>query len=162
MVIMINKGMFSNNDNEWETPQELFDSLNNQFHFKLDAAASDANHKCMPYLTKEMDSLTCDWLVDSGGGAVWLNPPYKGVIKWVDKIVEEQAKGTVIVALLPSRTDTKWFHKVIEHASGVLFIKGRLKFSGKGSAPFPSVIMVFGLQGANVLLERAEIEGWLC
>ena len=43
---------------EWETPQELFDLLNREFHFTLDAAATAANAKCPRYYTKAEDGLS--------------------------------------------------------------------------------------------------------
>ena len=48
--------------------------------------------------------------------------------------------------LIPSRTDTRWFHEYVYQKSNVeiRFIKGRLKFGGaKNSAPFPSMILIF-------------------
>ncbi len=45
--------------------------------------------------------------------------------------------------LVASRTDTKWFHKLMEYAKEIRFIKGRLKFDNyKNSAPFPSAIII--------------------
>jgi hypothetical protein len=54
----------------------------------------------------------------------------------------------MVVALLPARTDTKWFHQFIYNKPWVSieFIMGRLKFSGsKTAAPFPSMVVVFGV-----------------
>lgn len=61
---MINKALFSSNTDEWETPQAFFDDLDKEFHFTLDVCASDQNHKCARYFTKEQDGLQMDW----GGG----------------------------------------------------------------------------------------------
>ncbi len=126
---------------EWETPQDLFDKLNNQYHFHIDLAASDLNHKCDKYFTKEIDGLKQDWL-----GVCWCNPPYSQVSKWVAKAYNEAQKGSMIVMLIPSRTDTRWFHEWIYEMDGVdvEFLKGRLHFSGsKWNAPFPSMIVTF-------------------
>lgn len=46
--------MFSSDKDYWETPQSLFDELNAESNFTLDAAASDANHKCEKYFTKRI------------------------------------------------------------------------------------------------------------
>lgn len=69
-----------------------------------------------------------------------MNPPYGRVIgDWVKKLSEN--KG---VALLPARTDTKWFHDYIYGKAEIRFLKGRVKFGdGKNSAPFPSMIVIF-------------------
>ena len=47
--------------------------------------------------------------------------------------------------LIPARTDTRAFHEYIYHKAEIRFIRGRLKFgSAKNSAPFPSMVVVFG------------------
>ena len=72
-----------------------------------------------------------------------MNPPYgREIGKWVKKAKE--SSGTV-VALLPARTDTRWFHDYIYEKDYVhtYFIKGRIKFGGKGPAPFPSMVVIF-------------------
>lgn len=53
--------MFSSDKNYWETPQKLFDELDAEFHFTLDAAASDENHKCKRYFTQKEDGLRQNW-----------------------------------------------------------------------------------------------------
>jgi len=76
-----------------------------------------------------------------------MNPPYgRKIVKWVEKAyIESKKTGTTVVALLPARTDTKWFHEYIYmKAKEIRLIKGRLKFGdSKNPAPFPSMIVVF-------------------
>lgn len=166
----ISKALFSTDITEWETPDALFDELNAEFKFVLDAAASHENRKCDVYITEGgvheivdgkmlwtswADGLTANWygIAEAVTGqpfpAVWLNPPYsRDVGKWVAKCYEESRKGCIVVALLAARTDTKWFHEFIynkpKHDVEVRFIKGRLRFKGaKGPAPFPSMIVIF-------------------
>lgn len=78
-------------------------------------------------------------------GLWWMNPPYgREIGAWVRyaKIWRFEESG---VCLLPARTDTRWWHNNIPHASQVVFIKGRLKFGEAiNSAPFPSEFVVFG------------------
>ena len=137
----MNPVMYSSASDNWETPQDFFDALNDEFHFTLDAAASDGNAKCARYFTKVQDGLAQDWT-----GVVWCNPPYgREVGRWVAKAAESAEKGAVVVMLLPARTDTRWFHQYINGRAEVRFVKGRLKFGGaKNSAPFPSMVVVFG------------------
>ena len=137
---MINRALFSNDSGEWETPQDLFDSLNNIFAFSLDVCASEENKKCVSYYSKDENALEHGW-----NGSCWMNPPYgKGVVDWVKKAHDEgQKPGCTVVCLLPARTDTKWWQKYCSLGE-VFFLKGRLKFSNaKNSAPFPSAIVVF-------------------
>lgn len=74
---------------------------------------------------------------------VFLNPPYSDIKIWIDWAIENHnryAKHTVI--LIPSRTDTKYFHKLLNYGCELEFIKGRLKFGdSKQGAPFPSVLV---------------------
>ena len=147
--------MFSSKSEEWETPIELFNHLNNYFHFTLDPAATHENHLCEKYYTKEEDGLQHSW----EGERVFLNPPYGRVIKdWVRKAYVEGGKeNTVVVCLLPSRTDTSWWHEYCMHTSQIWFLRGRLKFKNKlvktlNSAPFPSVIVIFGGRGFKFLI----------
>ena len=137
-------GVFSSKSDEWETPQSLFDRLNKIFCFELDVAASDANHKCEKYYTKEQNALNLPW----GGYRTWCNPPYgRQIADWVKKASETVEDGeSCVVMLIPARTDTKWFHDYIANnpRAHTVFLKGRLRFGGsKENAPFPSMIVVF-------------------
>lgn len=139
----MNNVIFESNNIEWSTPEWLFKELNDEFGFDLDACASDENHKCLVYYTKENDSLTKDW----GGHTVFCNPPYgrKYTPLFVKKCYEESLKpGTVVVALIPARTDTQWFHHYVYGKAEIRFVKGRLKFGGsKNNAPFPSMVVIW-------------------
>lgn len=136
---------FSSKSEEYATPQQLFDDSDSEFHFTLDVCATKENHKCDRYFSKEQDGLKQKW----GGEVVFCNPPYSEIEKWVEKsFYEGQKDNTIIVLLIPSRTDTKYFHNYILHRSEIRFIKGRLKFGdSKNSAPFPSMVVIF--RGAN-------------
>lgn len=137
---MLNKSLFTSKTPEWATPQDFYDSLNAEFHFELDPCATDENHKCDLYFTKEQDGLKQNW----GSYRVFCNPPYgRGMEKWVEKCARHIG---LAVMLIPARTDTKWFHDYIYKKENVeiRFVKGRLKFGGsKDSAPFPSMVIVF-------------------
>lgn len=138
----INAGMFSSNTDDWATPQDFFDKLDEEFHFDLDPCASDENHKCALYFTKQDDGLSKNW----GGHTVYCNPPYgKQIGKWVEKAYSESKKNdTTVVMLIPARTDTGWFHDYIYGKAEVRFIRSRIRFSGaKWNAPFPSMVVVF-------------------
>jgi len=147
--------MFSSKSDEWETPQDLFDELNKEFNFTLDPCCTHENHKCNKYYTIEDDGLKQSW----GGNIVFVNPPYgRSIGKWVEKSYKEHIENNItIVMLIPSRTDTQWFHNYIWHkATEVRFLKGRLKFVNRllpswnkegnyklSPAPFPSMIVIY-------------------
>ena len=67
----MNKALLSSNSDEWATPQNIFDDLNNEFHFTLDPCATEENHKCSRYYTKETDGLKHSW----GGANRFLQSP---------------------------------------------------------------------------------------
>lgn len=144
----MNSVHFMSKKSDWETPQVLFNRLNDEFHFTLDAAASDLNHKLPHYYTEKEDGLTQDW----GGERVFCNPPYgsRETGLWTEKCWREAQKpDTLVVLLIPARTDRKSFHDFIYNKPNVTirFLKGRLQFedNGKkmGTAPFPSMICIF-------------------
>ena len=143
----MDKIVFLSKSDEWETPQDIFDSLNDEFDFNLDPCASDEIHKCEKYFTMQDDGLQQDF----GGYRVFCNPPYSEISNWVKKSYEESLKpNTVVVMLIPARTDTKYFHDYIYHRSEIRFVKGRIKFSNaKFNAPFPSMIVIFRSAGCS-------------
>ena len=134
----INKVLYSSENEVWETPQDLFNRLNDEFHFDIDVCATPENAKCSKFFSPLNDGLSQDWQ-----GVCWMNPPYgKKIGVWMKKDMEAK---TTVVCLVPSRTDTKWWHDFAMKANEIRFIKGRLKFgNSKNSAPFPSAIIVFG------------------
>lgn len=142
----VSKILFSSNSDEWATPQKFFDEINAEFNFNLDACATKENHKCDKYFTVHENGLLEDW----GGYRVFCNPPYSNISEWVEKAYRETCKdNTLVVLLIPCRTDTKYFHNYIYQRSEIRFVKGRLKFGdGKNSAPFPSMLVIF--RGANL------------
>lgn len=127
---------------DWETPAKLFQEFNDLYQFTLDPCATKETAKCSKYYTEKDNGLMQDW----GGERVYCNPPYgKEILYWVKKASEESRKpNTLIVMLLPSRTDTAWFHDYIYNKAKIHFVRGRLKFVGaEHPAPFPSTIVIF-------------------
>lgn len=134
----------------WSTPHDFYVKVDKEFGFVLDAAALQSSTLVFmnwygpdhPEADRR-DAFQRDWTADANGGAIWLNPPYGKTIKdWMRKADEESQKGSTVVCLVPSRTDTSWFHEYcISHE--VRFIRGRLKFGNSANpAPFPSALVV--------------------
>lgn len=140
--------MFSSKTDMWETPQSLFDELNEEFHFTLDVCALPENAKCKNYYTPEQDGLRQPWK-----GVVWCNPPYgRDIGSWVRRALFSSVEDSIVVMLLPARTDTKWFHDYIYKRKRVeiRFLRGRLKFGGgKANASFPSMLCIFRSNETN-------------
>ena len=144
--------IFSSETDEWETPQSLFEQLNVEFGFEIDVCALPYNAKCSRYYTPNHDGLAQEWQ-----GVCWMNPPYgRKIGHWVQKAYESSLDGTIVVCLLPSRTDTAWWHNYCMKGE-IRLIRGRLKFgNSKNSAPFPSAIVVFRQGGTLSILPMAR------
>lgn len=143
---------FSSSSDEWATPKNVYKILDDEFHFDYD-----------PCPLGGKGGLESDW-----GKVTFCNPPYSQIKHWVCKAWEESQKGKIVVLLIPSRTDTRWWHDYVMRGK-IRFIKGRLifgtdeywswvweqefingkknslykKYGKKNSAPFPSAIVVF-------------------
>jgi len=113
---------------DWQTPDAVYNALDKEFHFDFDPCP----------VNPAFDGLSIEW-----GKSNFVNPPYgRELPKWIKKGYEEAQKGKTVVFLIPSRTDTKWWHDYIMKAGEIRFIKGRLKFKGAvNSAPFPSAVV---------------------
>lgn len=147
----MNSVHFSTGKDDWGTPQDLFDALNEEFNFTLDPCADNNNHKCAKYYTIEQDGLAQSW----AGETVFCNPPYSRKTKTnavklhgCKNVTKRQPRGIVVVMLIPARTDTIMFHDYILGKAEIRFIKGRVNFEidgqkSKDPAPFPSMIVVF-------------------
>lgn len=120
---------FSSMKMDYRTPKAIYDELDQEFKFDFDPCPS--NHT--------FDGLSIEW-----GQRNFVNPPYGSQIKhWIKKGYEEHLKGRLVVFLIPSRTDTIYWHEYIMKAKEIRFVKGRINFNGKGPAPFPSCVVVF-------------------
>ena len=144
----MDKVHYSSNKDDWETPPELFAKLDAEFHFNLDPCCTHKTAKCERHYTEDEDGLQQGW---GGNGVVaFVNPPYGRVLPlWIKKCWEEAQKGATVVMLIPSRTDTSYWHDYCFKGE-VRFLRGRVKFvGGKSCAPFPSAVVIF----------RPEIDG---
>lgn len=123
--------MFSSASSHWTTPETTYAGLDAEFHFTMDPCP----------LYSEVDGLAIPWV-----GSVFVNPPYgRGnvIVPWVKKGWESAQAGATVVMLLPSRTDTRWWHEYVMRGE-IRFIRGRLHFSGaEHNAPFPSAVVIF-------------------
>jgi len=128
---MINKGLFTSIKDDWRTPKKFYEELDKEFNFDFDPCPTNPT----------FDGLSIEWKKRN-----FVNPPYgREIGKWIKKGYEEWKKGKTVVFLIPSRTDTRWWHNYIMKSTEIRFIKGRLRFEGYsgGSAPFPSAVVIF-------------------
>lgn len=109
----------------WSTPHEIYD------HYKMLGYVDPC-----PLYSKDFDFEHID-------KPLFINPPYSNISTWVEWAISNHVlSGKHVILLIPSRTDTRYFHKLLEYGCDLEFIKGRLKFGeAKNGAPFPSVLV---------------------
>ena len=129
---MLNRGLFSSVSEHWATPKELHAALDAEFRFNDDP--------CPLFNKSDINGLYREW-----GTSTYVNPPYgRELGAWMAKAMMESRRGKLVVCLIPSRTDTKWWHDYVMQADEIRFCRGRLCYGDKGKpAPFPSAIIVF-------------------
>lgn len=128
---------------EWYTPPEVFDPLHSEFGFTLDVCAAGPQAARLPnFLSPADNGLTLSWRPYR----CWMNPPYgRAIVPWVKKAAEA---ATLVVGLLPARTDTAWFHDYVLGKAEIRFMRGRVRFINplsekRDPAPFPTLLAIW-------------------
>jgi phage N-6-adenine-methyltransferase len=141
MIDTVRKYYHSSKSGEYVTPQWLFDALNQEFGFTVDAAATESNRKCDKYFTQLDDGLLKSWVDE----IVWCNPPYgrKEIGRWLEKGYYSSKAGATCVFLVPARLDSGWWHDWCMKGEIRIF-RRRLRFDNANNwAPFASAVIVF-------------------
>lgn len=120
----MDKLLFSRKSDNWSTPSKLYCYFIDHDYFD----------PCPLY--SDFDGLEIEWKEKN-----FVNPPYSKIKYFVDKSIDEHKKGKEVVLLIPARTDTKFFRKLVDYGVYIEFITGRLHFSESNSAPFPSCLI---------------------
>lgn len=160
-----------NTKDDWHTPKDLlatvqaFGSYLGTRGITLDPATVKDNPTRAERIRTpecEPDGLETEWWYAAGEESlIYVNPPYRAA--WYTKIAEEAARlreGQHMIALLPAKVGTGYFQGLVEHASAIVFVRGRLTFDGaKDPAPFESALLYFGKRPHQF---RAHFErmGW--
>ena len=163
---------------EWATPPEFFEVVNDEFRFDIDVCANPGNAKCSLYITPEQDGLgVLPWL---GGGvlglkanglddprAAWCNPGFGNVTPWLEK-AREQARdhGGTVCVLTHVATATKWWAKSVAEAREIRLLSPRVQFLppagvAKTSNPRDAALHIFDSAPNSVQEQRgARIWTW--
>jgi phage N-6-adenine-methyltransferase len=119
----------------WQTPPGLVAALEAEFGvFDLDPCCRPESAKAFAFYTENDDGLSQPWF-----GNVFLNPPYSKPGPWLEKAIAETTAGgaNFVAALLPVRTDTRWFHALVKNRADIRFIQGRVRWIGWQGTPIP-------------------------
>lgn len=135
------KGWYSKKTDDWATPSYMYKWYMDKGYFD----------PCP--LNPTFNGLEIDWK-----DLNFVNPPYSQLKRWIEKSIEEHRKGRAVHLLIPARTDTKAFKLLFDYGCNFIFLTGRLKFNDKGSAPFPSVVVV--LTGEENKIFNEDKEKW--
>lgn len=138
----MDKVLFSKNSDNWRTPKIIY-----EYYMKL------GFYDPCPY-ESEFDGLQIEWKEKN-----FVNPPYSQISKWVDKSIEQNKKGKDVVLLIPARTDTKYFKKLVDYGCRIGFVTGRLHFNNSNSAPFPSCYVYLLGTGRTICEWRNRFDG---
>lgn len=137
-----NRGRYNGNGREWATPPEIFDPLDAEFDFTVDACATAKNTKCKRFWSEQRNGLKQNWR----GERVFMNPPYgREIYAWTHKA--RTSGADVVVGLLPASSDLAWFHEDVKDHAEIRYIRGRVRFLTDGpyraSGFFASVVVVW-------------------
>jgi phage N-6-adenine-methyltransferase len=126
---MINRAkQHANNRDDWETPDDVFDIVNNSFDKRiiLDVAADESNTKCEKFYSQSQNGLLQSWECN---GLWWCNPPYSLKEEFLVKAWSEYNCGHPGIILLPSSQETLWFRQYITaHKLRRVVWPGRIQF----------------------------------
>jgi len=138
----------SSERSDYESPPDLIADLKTVFPFNLDVCASRPN-VCKRFYSPQDNGLIKPWY-----GLIWMNPPYgrhEHIDQWTLRArIEARQLGCTVIALLPARTGTRWWHNSVPYADLCVFVKGRLRFHLPGGEPaphsagFPSALVAWG------------------
>lgn len=169
---MLNAAMMSSAKGDWFTPEIVLYLVRELGPIALDPCTAPFNPtRARSYVTREHDGLRdeCDWValarmdtVGDGGTLIYVNPPYgRGIERWLARCADAGAAGAELIALVPARTDAKWWQSHVTTADVVCFWRGRLRFVGApSSAPFPSALAYWGPR-VEKFAHVFEAYGWI-
>jgi phage N-6-adenine-methyltransferase len=119
------------------TTPEVFDPLNERFHFTIDVAASADNSKCERFFDLNTNGLEQSW----AGERIWCNPPHSNIEPWLVKAWAELWADLIVMLLPANRTEQGWWQREVEpfrdqpgSALQVEFLPGRLRFLAPGAS----------------------------
>lgn len=119
---------FSSNTDNWRTPSNLYNLFINNGYLDLFPFNCSYDQFHILYMFEKL----------------YINPPFsrlKDLPSYIGNLITLKNR---IFLLMPSRTDTIYFHELLQFNPKIYFLKGRLHFNDSvKSAPFPTIILEF-------------------
>lgn len=133
-------------NDEWGTPDLLYDKLHREFNFKYDLCANANNTKC-PSWSNDVELFLANYDHEPFKN-YWMNPPYSrgNIDKCMKAAYELSLKGNTVVCLVRDDPTTAWYKKYVDgKASEVRRLRNRVKFIGADNCyNFPICVVVYG------------------
>ena len=127
----------------WETKQELFDLLDEQYSFEFDCCATKENTKCFSY-SDDFLSVVYD---DEDNGVAWMNPPFSKAKQMFEHFFKVVTKGVAIYR--SDNMETKiWQQTILPNCDWIFIFEGRINYEGQegNGARFPSTLIGVGVE----------------
>jgi site-specific DNA-methyltransferase (adenine-specific) len=118
---------------EWRTPPEFWEELDEEFHFQLDAAASEHNHLTEKYLSSAEDALAdgTRWIIpEENVLRVYCNPGFSDMGLWLEKAEFEvaQSPSAIVCVLGLCAPSTGWWEDALNRVSEIRLLAPRVQF----------------------------------
>lgn len=151
------KTLHASRDICWQTPPQIWQGALARLgipQFDLDPCSPGPSSPipCAERYTVADDGLSRSW--GPAGSVAWVNPPYDRTLlpAWIDKMMTEAANGVLVVALVPARTGTTWWHRLLSAGARPEYLRGRVRFLAADGqegapAPFDSALIWLGVDG---------------
>ena len=140
------RAMHSSDHQAFNTPAPILEAIAPMGGISLDPCSNDGS--IVPARVRwalEHDGLACPWAPQRlRGEIVFVNPPFDELARWVDRCILEAAAGCELVLLSPARVDVGWWDRMLDAGAVAALWRGRVRFLGMGSAPFPAALTYFG------------------
>lgn len=122
---------------EWETPPDFWEAVDEKFCFEIDVCASGSNAKCSSWIAS--DSIEHGFWVCIDGPfkqlRAWCNPGFSDVLPWHEKAYAEAQKSpsaVVVVIGIPGASQ-EWYRFAQTHADEIIDLSPRVHYL----APWP-------------------------
>lgn len=110
---------------------------------------------------KGQDGLRDPWQ----GPVAFVNPPWSAAKKFLERCYDQWTKGYAdkIICLVPSKTDTTFFHTVLKANADVYFVERRMHFFKEDKSSYTSnqsvMIVIFGATFMDKVRFEARVPG---